>query len=180
MGRDKATLAVNGHSLAEAIAWRILEAGLPVTVLGPDPIRGCTLLRDAAPHTGPLAALSAFAPRSEYVFVCSCDLPLFDARVIGLLSEIIEDRDAAIPLSQGQLQPLCALYRAQALSTLREWLRQGSRRVMEWVETLDHVRVSEEALEGRGLSRHCVCSANTPEELSLLLSLEGDRPGPWA
>ncbi len=180
MGRDKATLEIAGLPLAETIASRILAVGVPLTVLGPKAIPGCTLQQDATPHEGPLVALSRFRPRAEFVFVCSCDLPLLDARIIEVLSDLIEERDAAIPLSQGRLQPLCALYRAQALAGLPEWLRQGSRRVMEWIECLHYIRVPEEVLESRGLSRYCVRSANTPEELELLLSPKAARLEPEA
>ena len=180
MGRDKAKLEVDGRPLAETVASRILSAGIPVTVLGPDLIPGCSLQQDATPHAGPLVALSCFCPRAEYVFVCSCDLPLFDGRLIEVLADLIEDMDAAIPLSQGRPQPLCALYRAGVLSGLREWLQHGSRRVMEWIETLSCTKVSEERLERRGISRYSVLSANTPEELALLLSPEVARPEPLA
>lgn len=180
MGRDKATLDVRGRPLAEVIASRILAVGIPVTVLGPKPLPGCTLQQDISPHEGPLVALSRFQPRADFLFVCSCDLPLFDARIIEVLSDLVGNRDAAIPLSQGRPQPLCALYLARALAGLSEWVRQGSRRVMEWIEALDYIGVSEEHLESRGLSRHCVRHANTPQELELLLSLGVARPEPEA
>jgi len=175
MGCDKAKLEVNGRPLAQAIASRILEIGVSVTVLGPDAIEGCSLQRDSIPYEGPLFALSNFRPDAGCVFVCSCDLPLFDSRLIGILVELIGDGDAAIPWSQGRLQPLCALYKAQALAGLPEWLQRGSRRVMDWVKALRYTEVSEHCLAAQGLSPYCIRSANTPEELARLLSLADQK-----
>lgn len=73
------------------------------------------LARDAAPWTGPVAALARgfSAASAEIVFACSCDLPLLNARVATSLCAMVESRDAAIPEINGYSQPLHAAYRRE-------------------------------------------------------------------
>ncbi len=162
MGTDKASLLVHGVPMAERIARELAKACDPVTVIGRSSLPGYLFLEDKDEFAGPLAALAAFTPTRPLVFIASCDLPRFNAQLIEELEEALDDADAAIPSVEGRLQPLCALYRAEALTRARALAEQGEKRVMRWVDTLRVKTVepkNEEALR----------SANTPEELRALL-----------
>jgi molybdopterin-guanine dinucleotide biosynthesis protein A len=143
MGRDKAKLLVEGEPLAERIIRLLREAGITVTTCGREPIEGSRFLADQEEFAGPLAALSAFRPKKDLVFVCSCDLPGFDSAIVVRLREALQNHDAAVPESNGRLQPLCGLYRPKALEWAGELHREGERRVMKWLDRLNFATVTD-------------------------------------
>lgn len=167
MGADKAQLEVDGVPLARRIAGQISALGIPVTVLGNQPLPEHKFLADAAQYEGPLIALSRFTPERELIFVVSCDLVRFDARLVGLLSGGIGQSEAAIPVVAARLQPLCALYRREPWAKLAETVACGKRSIMAWIERLD-VRELNEG-EFMDLDPRCVLGANTPGEYAQAL-----------
>lgn len=171
MGSDKAQLEVHGNPLAVTIAGQISALGIPVTVLGNQPLPGHKFLADNEQYTGPLIALSRFTPERGQIFVASCDLVRFDARLIELLSGALGASEAAIPKIEGRLQPLCALYRRESWAKLTETVACGKRSIMAWIERL-HVREVNEG-EFMGLDPRCVLGANTPDEFAKALGERG-------
>lgn len=160
MGSDKATLLVEGQPMAVRIAHELLNAGLPVTVLGRDPLADCAFIEDAEEHQGPLSALRRFVPSKAFVFVASCDMPLFRAEVVTQLQSAIGEHEAALPVLDSRRQPLCGLYRASAFEKMRDL---SSQRMMDWIALLD---VADVTMQPENLVRSC----NTPEELRALES----------
>jgi molybdopterin-guanine dinucleotide biosynthesis protein A len=167
MGRDKATLLVEGTPQAERLLAALKSIGQPVTVLGRQALEGAAFLSDEEEFGGPLSALARFVPSEERVFVLSCDLPLFDPRTVEGLRSHLGDADAAVPILDGWRQPLCALYRARSFSRLPGLLAEGRRSLMAWLDRIDVVEVEPAKL---GVDPICLRSANTPEELESLLA----------
>jgi molybdopterin-guanine dinucleotide biosynthesis protein A len=163
MGTDKASLPVDGEPTASRIVRLLQETGIPTTILGPGGVP------DATPTDGPLAALAAFAPSQPWLFVASCDLPRFDARIVPFLYELAPAGDGAVPLIDGRLQPLCGVYRSTTLLAAAALHCTGVKRIMAWVDMLSTVRVGPEALSAAGLDPRCVQGANTPEEWRALV-----------
>lgn len=164
MGMDKATLSLHGVPMAERITARLLEAGIPVTVLGRSRVAGCDFLADSEEFAGPMSALARFEPHRDFVFVASCDMPRFDERIVSLLRESMDESDAAVPFVQGFFQPLCALYRSRAFRTLASLNKDGVRSLMGWLERIRVEAVSEEHMSSRGIDPNSVLSVNTPDE----------------
>lgn len=170
MGEDKAKLLIDGMPLAERVASSLTNAGLRVTVLGREPLKGCGFIRDDEEFGGPLAALTRFKPAEEFVFVCSCDLPLFDARLASLLREKIGGAHAAVPVVNGFRQPLAALYRGSAFDRIADVLPQEGSCPMMWLRGLEPVEVSEAEIAAAGIDPQCAQGANTKEELRQMLA----------
>lgn len=166
MGQDKAKLAIGGVAQAARIVRQLADAGIRVTVLGQEPIEGAEFQRDQAEFAGPIAALSAFVPRAAYVFVTSCDLPLFNVRLVACLQERIGSADACAPEVDGFRQPLCALYSANAFDKLAALEDQCA---MGWLNALNTVIVPESELIQAGIKPAAARGANTPEELAQAL-----------
>jgi molybdopterin-guanine dinucleotide biosynthesis protein A len=167
MGADKAKLPVHGVPMAERIVQLLTAAGIPVTILGKEPIGGASFLKDKEESGGPIAALAAFKPQADYVFVASCDLPRFDSRIVAFLRQRIGDADACAPQVDGFRQPLCALYAKSAfdrLATLEDQCAMG------WLKALRTTIVPESDLIEAGLKPSLARGANTPEELAAALA----------
>jgi molybdopterin-guanine dinucleotide biosynthesis protein A len=100
------------------------------------------LVRDRASASTPLAGIEAglAATEAEVAFCGAGDMPLaVDAALLDALFTALEGHDAAVPVNDGHLQPLCALYRreiclAAATAALAEG-PVGPRRLLDAVRT---------------------------------------------
>lgn len=169
MGHAKAGLIIDGRRADDVLAARVADAGYSVTVLGRDPVAGHAFLEDQGEYQGPASALARCSPRAEYVFVLACDVVRFDPRLIPITRAMIGDADAVVPVMDGRLQPLCALYHAGAFASLRECAQRGDRSMHGWLRRLRQNEIDVELLRTHGLDERCVVGANTPEELQRLL-----------
>ncbi|MEZ0325696.1 MAG: molybdenum cofactor guanylyltransferase [Fimbriimonas sp.] len=168
MGRDKATLPIDGKAQAQRIVDSLRAEGIAVTTLGREPTPGAAFIADQEEFAGPIAALSCFEPREDKVFVGSCDLPRFDPRLVRLLAECFEG-DACVPVSDGFRQPLCALYASLAFGELQAMTEEGLRCPTKWLDRLKVRLVLEEELIRLGGNPDWTRGANTPEELARLI-----------
>lgn len=163
MGSDKASLVIKGERASDRMVRLLQSIGLETTILGPGG------KPDFTPGAGPLAAISNFSPTADWVFVASCDIPLFDPRLVSLLMSRRNSADAVLPIFEQRIQPLCALYSSKALESASQLVQSGESRVLTWIDTI-HVNLIDEAdLKGANLSPNCVCGANTPEEWAALI-----------
>lgn len=169
MGEDKAGLLIEGTPLSRRIAEAFRSVGIPVTILGREPLVGYAFLPDSEAGAGPLVALSHFRPAADLAMVCACDLPRFDPRLVKTLLAHIGAHEAAIPFADGWRQPLCALYRREAWDKLPAAMLGPKSGVLRWVDSLDHVVVDDRALTEAGLDPRCVQGANSKAELRALL-----------
>lgn len=172
MGRDKATLLVDGRPIGRRMVEIFTEAGIPVTVLGRQAIEGAEFFPDAEAFTGPLVAISSFAASRAFagpVFIASCDMPRFEARLTATLLASIGEFDAAVPCLAGCRQPLCALYQPSAFDILPVVVQEGKRSMMAWLERLRVRELDESTLAAAGIDSSALAGANTQEEFSRLL-----------
>jgi molybdopterin-guanine dinucleotide biosynthesis protein A len=81
-------------------------------------IAGVRCVHDIRKGTGPIGGLHAgvAASRGDQLFVCACDMPCIDTRVVIALFEALGAYDAAIPSwNPDMFEPLHAVYRKEAL-----------------------------------------------------------------
>lgn len=166
MGTDKAQLTVRGRPQAEHVLWALTKAACHVTVLGKQAVEGFGFLADREEHQGPLSALREYQPKQVLVFVCSCDLPLFDQRLVEVFSFEIKGYDVCVPVVDGFRQPLCGLYTASAFKAMREF--QG-KSMLDFLKTLSVKEITDDQLQSRSISKLAVRSANTRSELKSLM-----------
>ena len=177
MGSDKASLAVGGTTLAERTLAEFDRVRVRATVLGRTPIEGRPFLSDVEEYAGPAVALSRFVPSRGRVFVCSCDLPNFNADIVAVFVPLLEGHDAVLPTVCGRPQFLCAVYTSDALARLKPMVEGSQVRSMKkFVKTLDARLVDEDELERLGVTPLSVIGANTPEEMRRALEGSDGRP----
>jgi molybdopterin-guanine dinucleotide biosynthesis protein A len=137
MGRPKALLPFGGETLIERVLRRLAPLVVEsVIVAAPQqdlpPIEG-RIVRDQAPHLGPVAGLAAglaaiTAPRA---FVTSCDAPFLDPALIGWMLAEAEEWDVLVPEWDGRLHPLHAVYAGSLGSRYQTLLDGGGRRPID-------------------------------------------------
>lgn len=168
MGTDKAEMLVDGQPMALRIGLELAKACDPVTVLGTKRLEPFEFVADEGVHRGPLPAISRFEATKPYVFIASCDLVRFDARLVAHLSGKIGAAQAAIPVLEGREQPLCALYHSDAFLEARRLVASGESRVMKWIAALDCVLVPERDVPDSGWMRNVNSPADLAETASRL------------
>ncbi len=118
-----------------------------------------------SPLVGLLCGLRAL--RTEYVFAAGCDMPLLEPQIIRSLHAKALGQDAAIPYSNGKLEPLCAVYkRASAVNAASNCLQGKRTSILEMVRELrDIIRVSKEDLRNHDPRLLSFININTEDDL---------------
>jgi len=183
MGEDKARRTVQGEPAAVRLA-RLLD-GLfeEVLLVGGDPPADAPGRRVPDPPQAPPCALRGLvaaleAARAPQVLVLATDqLAVTPALLLALLAR--GDADAVVPVADGHAQPLCALYRREAVLPLaRRHLAAGPRALRDLLAALGGVATLEgpelESVAPGGLALR---SANTPEAWRALEAALATPPG---
>jgi molybdopterin-guanine dinucleotide biosynthesis protein A len=133
MGRDKATLPVQGIAMAERVA-RVLASCLErVTIIGrPDtpPLAGFPFVADTHAQRAPIVGLCAAlrAARTSAVLVAACDLPDIDPAIaLALLALAPAGGGAEIVAFTGSdgPEPLLAIYRTSLVPDIESRIAAG-------------------------------------------------------
>jgi molybdopterin-guanine dinucleotide biosynthesis protein A len=117
---------------------------------------GCPLLADAdADYLGPLEGILSIAshfnelipdnlePSVEaFCMVVPCDMPFLPLDLVDRLQHNIAGHQAAYACTASQVQPLVLLLRPPLLMTIPNYLKQGHRSVMGWLQSVDAIPVS--------------------------------------
>jgi molybdopterin-guanine dinucleotide biosynthesis protein A len=144
MGRDKALLDWNSHTLVEDVAEKVRSVAGNVALVGPvERYRALELacMPDSRPGLGPLAGIEAAieSGRGNINLIAACDLPgLRTAWLRGLLqrAETAEARCVLLRDAEGRVQPLCGIYRKECLPVIRRALDEHRLRMREMAEEL--------------------------------------------
>ncbi|MCU1501346.1 MAG: putative molybdenum cofactor biosynthesis protein [Ilumatobacteraceae bacterium] len=185
MGRDKATLEVDGEAMAAHVADALRAAGCdPIVAIGGDAramaALGLEPVTDLYPGDGPLGgiitALGALAepttsaPQTwvhgegvasvdaavDAVVVVSCDLPWLTATTIQRVIAGLGEHDVAVAHGERR-EPLCAVWRPTCLGRLRAGFDDGRRAVHGAIDGLDAVDVPVDPPSVRNV--------NTPDDV---------------
>ncbi len=99
------------------------------------------LLKDEIPYLGPLGGIYTGLKNAltEWVFVCGCDMPFIDKKLIEYEWEKRDSADIVVPFYKERFQTLHALYKKSCLKTMEEAIRRGERRIRD---ILPHLKLS--------------------------------------
>ena len=137
-GSDKSQLIIKGKPIIQLQLEKLAKAGCtPLFVIThpkkrSDALtlpRSVTNLRDLHPNLGPIgglhAALHAIQPRKSFaattdaIFLLACDMPLITAKTMRKIIAAFEPHlDAVVPIHDGNLEPLCAVYSRRILPAI--------------------------------------------------------------
>ena len=148
LGVDKATLVVDGETLAQRAA-RVLAAVCDPVVEAGDGVSGMPNVREAPAGAGPLAALAgagvALRARGHQgpALVLGVDLPGAGEPLLRWLRDR-PGEPTAIPRVDGRLQLVCARYGADALVAAESLVIGGVRALHHLLDVVDHDVVDED------------------------------------
>ncbi|MBI3289568.1 MAG: molybdenum cofactor guanylyltransferase [Elusimicrobia bacterium] len=163
-GSDKASAPWNGSTLVESVSdllgglfrLRMIVVKTPGTLAHlarPDRLIVPDAFTEQHALGGIYSALAA-APTGR-VFVCACDMPFLRPELIRALCTASSGFDAVVPIWQGELQPLCAVYSKSCLPPMMRLVSEERLSVRELFPRV-RARVFSEAevndVDGEGRS----------------------------
>lgn len=139
MGRDKAHLPLpfGGETLGVRVARTVHAAAGSVVLIGPVERHsdlGYPVQPDRYPGEGPLGGIltALHNTAAEWNLVVACDMPGVTVEFLKELLEAAERNSLSIMIPEtdgGKLEPLCAVYRRDALAQLDRAFAAGIRKV---------------------------------------------------
>lgn len=172
MGRDKAWLEIGGRAMIEHVIAALAPAVSELAIIAnSDQYKnlGFPVYEDKDVAIGPLEAfrVALTNSRTRYAVVVACDLPFVTTPLFDCLIGFAEGFDGAAPLSaDGQLEPLCAVFSTDALSSVTRLIEEGHRKPARLFDSIRtrFVRFEEIAhLKGSSLF---FTNVNTAEDYS--------------
>jgi molybdopterin-guanine dinucleotide biosynthesis protein A len=170
MGANKAFLDFHRQTLLSRALAALTEACGNATIVG-DPQTFANLgpvVADVFSGCGPLAGIHAALLHSsaDLNLMLAVDMPFVSPELLKFLLREAEITDAivTVPRTGRGLQPLCAVYRREFVSTAEQALRAGSYKIDA---TFAHVPlrvVDEPELVVAGFSAKSFFNVNTPED----------------
>ena len=173
MGTNKALLDLGGRNFVEHIHAALSSIATRTSLVGISEAssRAWPQLRvipDNHINWGALGGLHAAlaACSATWAAVVACDLPFVTGEFFVRLASFSENFDAVVPVqSDGRLQPLCALYRAEVCrERAQELIESGERRprlLFQWLRTR---RVAFDELSDLEGANHFFTNINTPDD----------------
>jgi len=176
MGRDKALIEVDGQPLVWRVAAELDKVAEPVILATGTKGRLGDLkyaeVTDARSRAGPIGGMVAGLRASphELTAIVAVDLPFANADVLSLLAGVIEDADAAVPVTSDGLQPLHAVYARTALPVLERALVDGPTSVRSALAMLDVREVGPDQWGAADPTGRFARNLNWPDDLAKVLS----------
>ena len=164
MGRDKATLPVEGVAMADRVATALRAGCADVVAIGPAERAGAQQpVADLFPGEGPVGGLitalrEAERRGCEHVFVTACDLAFLDAETVRrLLAASGMAVDSVVAAQTDRVEPLCAVWPVSAAARIEQIFTDGERAMHRVLDALTVTIVSVPAAALRNV--------NTPDDL---------------
>ena len=182
-GREKYFFTYLGKTFIERLIDSLLPAVDEIILVGKNEehrerfshLSGVRCVHDIRKGTGPIGGLHAgvSASSGDQLFVCACDMPCIDTRVVLALFEALGAYDAAIPSwNPEMLEPLHAVYRKGPLRRYLDNPPSLSLRTM--IRGLNVVYVPMETIRTIDPDLSTFTNINKLEDLENLLP--GDPP----
>lgn len=170
MGTDKALLELSGRPLIEHMLELARSVCPQVCVVG-DPekfSRWAPVIHDLYAGQGPLAGIHAALTRSEtnLNLILGVDLPFLQAEFLSyLISQSRTSGDVVtVPVADGFVQPLCAVYRREFAESAGRALKSGHNKVDAIFRETSVRKLLGEELAKAGFGPQMFRNVNTPED----------------
>ena len=152
LGRDKARVELEGLTLVERAVATLSRVFPTVIIVSPEReglrLSGSEVVPDLQSGQGPLGGIATALhwAGGQSIFVLACDMPFVSSGLVEHVIRSVSDEGeetprtegsiACVPRWLGRLEPLCALYRRDALPHIEQALAIGAFGVQDLLETV--------------------------------------------
>lgn len=187
MGAPKAWLPFGEEAMLARVVRLVGEVCAPIVVVRSNADQALPALpheviftQDRQPGRGPLeglaAGLAALPPEVEAVFVTTCDAPLIKPAFIERLFALLGGCSAAVPVTEGFVHPLSAVYRTSILDLVEELLASDRQRPSLLIDCVASRRVEPAELVDVDPQLDSLKNLNHPVEYFAALVQAGFSP----
>ncbi len=177
-GTKKALLDVGGKPVIHRVLAALEPLSSHIIVVDNDAslahLPGVTIVPDNETRAGVLVALASglSAAKGELCVVVACDMPFLDTTLLQWLIEQAADYDVVMPVNDGQMDPMHAVYRrATCLAAIESALARGEKRMISYLRDVRVREVHDVELRARDPELRSFFNINTPEDLELARSV---------
>lgn len=153
MGKNKALLKLNEKTTIERMV-DILKIYFDDIILVTNDMEsyqflGVKMVSDHYPGKGPLAGFHAGLMASDYDvnFITACDMPFISGELASTLVNMIDHHDALVPVINGKMQTLCAVFQKKSVAKIEECIENGRLPIKHLLEHLNVLYVTEKELQ---------------------------------
>ena len=177
MGEDKSLMKLHGKTLVEYSIDALRPLCDKVIISSNNPnyaFTGCEVWPDELPEQAPIIGIYSCLKRSETEvnIILSCDIPLMSASMIGFLIAKSAAFDITVPIHEnGQIEPLCGVYKKSSLEILKEFIDVKNFRLNECIRSASHQLIPVDAQIPCN-TPNLFLNINTPSDFGYLLSEE--------
>ncbi|SDN00588.1 molybdenum cofactor guanylyltransferase [Bacillus sp. OK048] len=153
MGTNKALLKLNEKTTIERMVDTLKVYFDDIILVTNDvdayQFLGVTMVSDHYQGKGPLAGFHAGLNASTYDlnFIVACDMPFISGELAATLIEKIDHYDALVPVINGKMQPLCAVFQKTTVNKIEECIENGRLPIKNLLDHLNVLYLTEKDLQ---------------------------------
>src|SRR5262249_31296124 len=176
MGQPKALLPLDGVPLIVHIVTMLQRLFADVAVVSAPgqalPEMPVRLVHDDVAYQGPAGGIcyGLRATDADVRFVTSCDSAVLNADLISHLLSQSPRHDVVVPVWEGRLEPLHAVYRRSVLPVLEEQLARGELRLAALFDRVRTRRIDEDEIRRFDPDGASFFNMNTPADYATALA----------
>lgn len=185
MGMAKSLLPFGPELMLQRIVRLVGEVCDPIVVVAapgqalPELPAGSIIARDEREGQGPLegllAGLKSLPVGVDAAYVTGCDVPLLVPAFVRRMFELLGEHQVAVPVSDGFLHPLSAVYRRTLVDVVEALLAADRRRPSDVFDTVDTRRVEPSELADVDPRLDSLKNVNHPADYLAALASLGFR-----
>lgn len=184
MGENKAFLEIDGERLIDNTMNLYRQIFADIIIVTNDPLSyveftDAAIATDIYKGKGPLGGIytGLFYSKSDYAFVCPCDMPFLNKGFIEYLLAQTGKYDVIVPALAEGYQPLHAVYSRNCLPSIKRLLLLDKLKITGFYRDMRVLAISEEQIRPFNEDGHLFQNLNTPEELEKVHPLEKGARG---
>ena len=153
MGTNKALLKLNEKTTIERMVDTLKVYFDEIILVTNDQeayqFLGVKMVSDHYQGKGPLAGFHAGLMASNYDanFIVACDMPFISGELAAALVERIDHYDALVPVINGKMQTLCAVFQKKSVTKIEECIENGRLPIKHLLDHLSVLYLSEKDLQ---------------------------------
>jgi len=144
---------------------------------------GVPLVGDVLPSRGPMSGIysSLINSRDPAIFVCACDMPFLDAKVIRLICEKYREQSqrkhihATVPVFNGEPQPLFGVYCNTVLPALERGILNDKVALKQFLTEIKSYFVAETDVRATDPEGKSFVNINTVEDYEMIMGRRDGR-----
>jgi len=168
MGTDKGLLDLNGKKIVERIIEQ-LKPNVDELIIISNNINydgfGFKVYQDLVEPCGPMGGIYTALEKSstENNIVVCCDIPNITSKIIAHIISNIGDEAVLVPVHNGIIEPLCAVYKKSIAKKIKNLIETGEYKLKDALKIMNtrYIEVSSSS----GFSGSVFTNINTPQEL---------------